>query len=204
MRPGSLRVAAAALALCLPFSALAQTSSATFGDVIPLQGGTPSDIVLDELRHRLYLISNSTSRVNIFDYTANQLVGSIAVNKSPVAGAMSMDGAYLHVTSGATPTQTASGSPILNVIDLANGRLRQGVVLPSIPQGVEVGNDGRVLVSMLGSGVVNGVPQNTLAVYDPTLSNGQQLIPVSVPALPSNPAPLPAANFGRPTKIFTG
>src|SRR3954468_13066687 len=188
----------------MPFCAQAQTSSATFGDVIPLQGGTPSDIVLDELRHRLYLISNSTSRVNIFDYTANQLVGSIAVNKSPVAGAMSMDGAYLYVTSGATPTQTASGSPILNVIDLANNRLTQGVVLPSIPQGVEVGNDGRALVSMLGSGVVNGVPQNTLAVYDRTLGSAQQLIPVTVPALPSNPAPLPAANFGRPTKIFTG
>src|SRR5438270_1534903 len=107
-----------------------QAVSATFGDVIPLQGGTPSDIVLDELRHHLYLISNSTSRVNIFDYAANQMVGSIAVNKSPVAGAMSMDGAYLYVTSGATPTQTASGSPILNVIDLANSRLLEGVVLP--------------------------------------------------------------------------
>ena len=88
-----------------------------------------------------------------------------------------MDGAYLYVTSGATPTQTASGSPILNVIDLANNRVVQSVVLPSIPQGVEVGNDGRALVSMLGSGVVNGVPQNTLAVYDRTLSNGQQLHP---------------------------
>jgi DNA-binding beta-propeller fold protein YncE len=161
-------------------------------------------VVLDELRHRLYLISNSTSRVNIFDYTANQLVGSISVGKSPIAGAMSMDGAYLYVTSGATPTQTASGSPLLNVIDLANNRLVQSVVLPSIPQGVEVGNDGRALVAMLGSGVVNGVPQNTLAVFDRTLTSGQQLLPVSVPALPSNPAPLPTATFQRPTKIFTG
>jgi DNA-binding beta-propeller fold protein YncE len=203
-RTGSIRFAAAALALCLPFHARAQTTSATFGDVVPLQGGTPSDIVLDELRHQLYLISNNTSRVNIFDYTANQMVGSIAVNKSPIAGAMSMDGAYLYVTSGATPTQTASGSPILNVIDLGSNRLVQSVVLPSIPQGVEVGNDGRALVSMLGSGVVNGVPQNTLAVFDRSLNSGQQLIPVTVPALPSNPAPLPAANFGRPTKIFTG
>ena len=57
---------------------------------------------------------------------------------------------------------------------------------------------------MLGSGVVNGVPQNTLAVFDRTLSNGQQLLPVTVPALPTTPAPLPATTFGRPTKIFTG
>src|SRR3954466_12692760 len=131
MRPGSLRFAAAALALCLPFGAVAQTSSATFGDVIPLQGGTPSDIVLDELRHQLYLISNSTSRVNIFDYTANQMVASISVNKSPVAGAMSMDGAYLYVTSGATPTQTASGSPILNGIDPTYNRPPQAALLPT-------------------------------------------------------------------------
>ena len=70
----------------------------------------------------------------------------------------------------------------------------QSVVLPSIPQGVEVGNDGRALVSMLGSGVVAGVPQNTLAVFDRTLTAGQQLLPVTVPALPTTPAPLPATD----------
>ncbi len=204
IRPSFIRISAAALVLCLPFCVPAQTTSATFGDVISLQGGTPADIVLDELRHQLYLISNNTSRVNIFDYTNNQMVGSIAVGKSPIAGAISMDGGYLYVTSGATPTQTASGSPLLNVIDLGSNRVVQTIVLPSIPQGVEVGNDGRALVAMLGSGVVNGVPQNTLAVFDRTLNNGQGLIPVTVPALPSTPAPLPPATFGRPTKIFTG
>src|SRR5436305_13697491 len=105
MRSGA-RFVVAALALWLPFSAPAQTS-ATFGNVVSLQGGTPADVVLDELRHQLYLISNNTSRVNIFDYTANQITGSIPVGKSPIAGAMSMDGAFLYVTSGATPTQAA-------------------------------------------------------------------------------------------------
>src|SRR5205823_8476072 len=80
----------------------------------------------------------------------------------------------------------------------------QSVVLPSIPQGVEVGNDGRALIAMLGSGIVNTVPQNTLAVFDRTLSTGQQLLPVIVPALPSTPAPLPPPTLTRPTKIFTG
>lgn len=204
-RPNSslLRLALATVVLGAP-AALAQTTSATFGDVIPLAGGTPSDMVLDELRHRLYLVSNSTSRVNIFDYAANQMVGSISVGRSPIAAAMSMDGAYLYVTSGATPTQAASGSPLLNVIELSLNRVVQSVVLPSIPQGVEVGNDGRALVAMLGTGVINGVPQNTLAVFDRTLSSGQQLLPVTVPALPSTPAPLPAQTLTRPAKIFTG
>ena len=197
-------LAVAGLALSGPPMRAQTTTGATFGDVIRLSGGTPSDIVLDESRHQLYLVNNTTSQVGIFDYTTNQLTGSIAVGKSPVAGAISMDGGWLYVTSGATPTQTASGTPLLNIIDLSQNKLTQTVVLPSIPQGVEVGNDGRVLVAMLGSGVVSGVPQNTLAIFDPTLTTGQQLLPVTVPALPSTPAPLPTTTLSRPTKIFTG
>jgi len=197
----------AVLAVCLtgPRPAHAQQSTgATFGDVIQLAGGTPADIVLDEPRQLLYLVSNSTSRVLVVDFTTGTVVNTISVGKSPVAGAMSMDGSFLYVTSGATPNQTASGSPLLNMIDLNQGRLLQSVVLPSIPQGVEVGNDGRALVSMLGTGVVSGIPQGTLAVFDPTLNAGQQLLPVTVPALPTTPAPLPATTLTRPTKIFTG
>lgn len=180
------------------------TLGATFGRVIQLQGGTPSDVVLDETRGRLYLVNNSTSQVLIFEYATSTVIGNFGVGKSPVAGAISMDGRWLYVTSGATPTQTASGSPLLNIIDLERNQVVNSVLLPSIPQGVEVGNDGRVLISMLGSGVVSGVPQNTLAVYDPNLSAGLQLLPVSVPALPTTPAPLPTTNLPRPTKIFTG
>lgn len=197
-------LAVAGLAMSTPLLRAQTTTGATFGQVIRLSGGTPSDIVLDEPRHRLYLVNNTTSQVGIFDYSSGQMVGSITVGKSPIAGAMSMDGGWLYVTSGATPTQAASGSPLLNIIDLSQNKLTQTVVLPSIPQGVEVGNDGRVLIAMLGSGVVSGVPQNTLAVFDPTLITGQQLLPVTVPALPSTPAPLPTQTFTRPTKIFTG
>lgn len=200
----SIRVAVAALALCTPHFAPAQTTGATFGDVIPLTGGTPSDIVLDEFRHQLYLVSNNTSLVNVLDYAAGKVIATIPVGKSPIAAAMSMDGAYLYVTSGATPLQAASGTPLLNVVDLSQNRVVQSVVLPSIPQGVAVGNDGRALVAMLGSGTVSGVPQNTLTIFDRTLTSGQQLIPVTVPALPSTPSPLPAPSLGRPTKAFTG
>src|SRR6185295_5060340 len=191
-------------AASLPMAQAQLTTGATFGRVIQLQGGTPSDIVLDEARGRLYLVNNSTSQVAVIDYATSTVIASFGVGKSPVAGAMSMDGHWLYVTSGATPVQTASGSPLLNVIDLEKNQVVSSVLLPSIPQGVEVGNDGRVLISMLGSGVVSGVPQNTLAVYDPNLSAGLQLLPVGVPALPTTPAPLPPQNLPRPTKIFTG
>ena len=194
------------VAACLaPQQARAQQSAAaTFGNVIQLQGGTPADVVLDEFRQRLYLVNNATNLVTIFDYSTDTVVGTISVGKSPVAGALSMDGNWLYVTSGATPVQTASGSPLLNVIDLSKNQVVQSVLLPSVPQGVEVGNDGRVLIAMLGSGVVSGVPQNTLAVFDRSLTAGQQLLPVSVPALTTNPAPLPPFTATRPVKIFTG
>ncbi len=190
-----------ALWLLASYSARAQTAvGATFGDVIPLAGGTPSDVVLDQLRHVLYLINNTTSQVLIFDYTTDMIVGTIPVGKSPIAGAISMDSAWLYVTSGATPTQTASGSPLLNVIDLSQDAVVASVVLPSTPQGVEVGADGRALVSMLGTSATTGV----LAIYDQTQSASQQLQAVTVPALPSAPAPLPATTLTRPVRTFSG
>jgi hypothetical protein len=209
MYPATLRrrtrIVLLAFGLACPLIAPAQvTTGATFGDVVRLQGGTPSDIVLDEFHHQLYLINNNTSQIYVYDYIAGQVSATIQVGKSPVAGALSVDGEWLYVTSGATPTQTASGSPLLNIVSVAQRRVEQTVLLPSIPQGLEVGGDGRVLIAMMGTGVVSGVPQNTLAVFDRSLSSGQQLLPVSVPALPTTPAPLPAATFGRPAKIFTG
>ena len=190
-----------ALWLLAPPPAPAQTAvSATFGDVIALAGGTPSDVVLDELRHVLYLVNNTTSQVLIFDYTTNLVIGTIPVGKSPIAGAISMDSAWLYVTSGVTPTQTASGAPLLNVIDLSADAVVASVVLPSIPQGVEVAADGRALVSMIGANATTGV----LAVYDRTQSSTQQLQPVSVPALPSAPSPLPPTTLTRPVRTFSG
>jgi YVTN family beta-propeller protein len=197
-RPRYLGLGIAALALWLPAARLAmaqQTVGATFGDVIHLTGGTPSDIVLDELRHQLYLVNNTTSQVIVFDYNTNTVTATIAVGKTPLAAAMSMDGSWLYVT--------CSGNTSLNVVDLSSNRVVNSVLLPSAPQGVEVGNDGRVLVAMNGTGVVAGVPQGTLAIYDRTLTSGQSVLPVTVPALPTTPAPLPAPNTnGRPQTTF--
>src|SRR5215472_7756596 len=172
-----IRSLALTLALILAAARLplaqAQSTGATFGDIIPL-GGTPSDIVLDELRGYLYLVQNASNRVDIYDYNQQQVVGSIPVGVTPLAAAMSMDNAWLYVTN--------NGSSSLSVIDLSSQRVTQTVLLPSKPQGVEVGADGRALVSMAGTGIVGGVPQGTLSVFDRTASQSQQLQAVAVPA----------------------
>src|SRR5215469_8481525 len=76
----------------------AQTTSATFGELISL-GGTPSDIVLDESRQRLYLENSPGNRVDVYDYAGKALLGSIGVGQAPLAVAMSMDNSFLYVTN---------------------------------------------------------------------------------------------------------
>jgi YVTN family beta-propeller protein len=186
-------LAVAALAAAWPGHSQ-QPTAATFGNVISLAGGTPSDVVLDEARHRLYLVNYTTNLVYVFDYTTNSVVAQVPVGSIPYAGAMSMDGRYLYVTS--------NGTSSLNMIDLNTLTVVQTVVLPSKPQGVEVGSDGRALVSMAGVGVVAGVPQGTLSIFDPTLALGQQLLPVTVPALATTPSTLPPVSATRPVTPF--
>ncbi len=167
---------------------------ATFGDVIQLPGGTPSDIVLDELRHQLYLVSNTTSQVLVLDYTTNQVVAKIPTGRTPLAGAMSMDGNFLYVTASGPPSA-------LYAIDLTSNRMAYSQMLPSTPQGVETGIDGRVLVAMTGTGVTANVPQKTLQVFDPVT---RTLTDVAVPALTTTLAPIPAQPTGRPVTTFPG
>ena len=170
----------------------AQTSGATFGEIVGL-GGTPSDIVLDELRGRLYLVNDRANRVNVYGIAENRLVGSIQVGNRPLAAAISMDGNWLYVTN-----QLSSS---LSVIDLGINSLAQTVTLPARPEGVEVGADGRVLVSTVGTGTGNP-PQNTLLIFDRTQQSGQQLFPVQTPPPPSTPPTLPPAQLVRPDTQF--
>jgi DNA-binding beta-propeller fold protein YncE len=65
--------------------------------------------VLDELRNRLYLVNNSTSQVIIFDYASSTVVGNFGVGKSPVAGAISMDGRWLYVPAEQHPRRRPAG-----------------------------------------------------------------------------------------------
>ncbi|HXS93747.1 MAG TPA: hypothetical protein VN736_04025 [Candidatus Limnocylindrales bacterium] len=187
-----------AAGLAAASASLAQTTTgATFGSAISLSGGTPSDLVLDESRHVVYLISNTLNQVQIFDYTVGMVTGTIGVCTTPLAGALSMESVpqYLYVT--------CNGTSGLAQIDLTQNRVVQTVGLPSKPQGVAVGIDGRVLVSMSGTGVVNGVPQGTLSLFDPALTGTQNLLPVSVPALPGTPANLPVPALPPAVTTFT-
>jgi YVTN family beta-propeller protein len=167
--------------------ALAQTTGATFGEVISL-GGTPSDIVLDEARQRLYLVNTNANRVDIYSYRDKAIIGSIRVGTSPLAAAMSPDGAYLYVTNN----QSAS----LSVIDLGTRNVVQTLSLPARPEGVAVGADGRVLISTQGTGTGN--LQNTLLIYDRDQAVSQQILPVQYAPPPPTPSPLPAVTLPRP------
>ena len=185
-----------AMTLAGAMGSFAQSTAATFGDVIPL-GTTPADIVIDESRTRLYLVNSSGNRVDVYDYKLKQLVTSVPVGTTPVAAAMSMDHAYLYVTN--------SASLSLSVISLAQLAAGSTTALPSKPHGVAVGADGRALISMVGTGTVTNVPQGTLAVFDRTQPLGQQLVTVPVPTLPLTPAPIPGVTLSpRPTTVFNG
>src|ERR1700723_2770806 len=73
-------------------------TSATFGQVIAL-GEIPSDIVLDETRQRLYLVNTTGSRIDVYDYAGQSVIGSIAVGNRPLGAAISADNAFLYVAN---------------------------------------------------------------------------------------------------------
>ena len=171
----------------------AQSTGATFGEVVRL-GGTPSDIVLDESRSRLYLVNQSANRVDIYSYADNRVVGSIPTGATPLAAAMSMDNAFLYVTNN----QSSS----LSVVDLASGVVSQTVTLPAKPEGVEVGADGRVLISTEGASSTDTV--NSLVLFDRYQQQGSQVTSISFAPPPATPSPLPANPLTRPLTTFRG
>ena len=59
--------------------------------MIPL-GGTPSDIVLDESRGKLYLVNSNANRVDVYDYMNRQKLGPITVGQRPLAAAIRIGG----------------------------------------------------------------------------------------------------------------
>ncbi|MBI3684575.1 MAG: hypothetical protein HY235_29745 [Acidobacteria bacterium] len=172
--------------------AFAQSAGATFGEVLPL-GGTPSDIVLDEMRGRLYMVNNAANRVDVYDYLSKTPLDSHPAGLQPLAAAISMDGNFLYVTNNGTST--------LSVIDLQLGVTTMSVSLPARPEGVEVGVDGRVLISTGGTGVGN--LNNTLLIFDRTQTAVNQVQPVQFPPPPPSPAGVPQV-FARPVTTFRG
>src|SRR5450432_4278854 len=80
------------------------TTAATFGATISLPGGTPSDLVLDQLRQRLYLVNTNNNRIDVYSIVTQQIVGSVGVGTLPLAAAMSMEGSFLYVTNSKSST----------------------------------------------------------------------------------------------------
>jgi DNA-binding beta-propeller fold protein YncE len=172
----------------------AQTA-ATFGEVIPL-GATPADIVLDESRQRLYLVNSANSRIDVYDYAGQQMLGSIGVGQTPLGAAMSMDNSTLYVAN--------HDSSNLSVINLATGAFGSGVntvALPAKPQGVAVGADGRAVICTDGSGTTSTA--NTLLIFDSLQTSANQVIAVPFPPPPATPPAL-APTTTRVTTQFNG
>src|SRR4051812_21591195 len=192
--PGGVRIwCAFASTLVLACSALSQTTGASFGTVVSL-GTTPSDVVLDEARGRLYLVNSSANRVDMYNIPEKRMAGSVTVGTFPLSAAMTLDGSTLFVTN----TQSSS----LSVVNLDSFQVSQTVSLPARPEGVATGIDGRALITTQGTGTNNAL--NTLLIYDSRQIQGQQVISVPSPPQISTPAPLPAVFVGRPATAFPG
>jgi YVTN family beta-propeller protein len=168
-------------------------ASATFGEVVRL-GGTPSDAVLDESRGRLYLVNLAANRVDVYSYLDRALVNAYGTGDTPVAAAMSMDHRYLYVTN--------NGASSLTVIDLNANSVVQTVSLTAKPEGVEVGADGRVLISTEGTSSTDQI--NSLLLFDRSQSQGSQVTAVAFPPPPATPSSLTAVTTGRPATTFRG
>ena len=178
---------------CSPSQAQTVNTGATFGDVIPLNG-TPSDLVLDEARQRVYMVNPTANRVDILSMGTRKLMKSVNTGTYPLSAAMSPDGAFLYVTC----TQSAS----ISVIDLGIDSSTRSVSLPAKPEGIAVGADGRVLITTQGSGTNN--TSNTLLLFDPAQARGREVTPISSPPPINTPNPLAAVFVGKPATPFPG
>jgi uncharacterized protein (TIGR03437 family) len=168
---------------------ISPVAAATFGTVVaPAGGAAYSDIVLDESRSRLYLVASAVNRVDVYNLKTKAFLTPIALSSiQPVSAALSPDSKYLYVT--------AYTSAELDVVDLSSNLVTSRVALPTNPEGVAVGADGRVLITAVATGTST---TNTLLLYDaPTVQagggsiNALTAVPVVPPAASSPVIPAP-------------
>ncbi len=135
-------------------------TAATFGTVTaPTGGASYSDIVLDEPRSLVYLVNSGLARIEVFNIKTRAFATPIATDAQPVSAAISKDRSSLYVTSYSTST--------LDIIDLTRNQLLNRIGLPTSPEGVAVGADGKVLITAVSA---TGGTANTLLIYDPAKS----------------------------------
>ena len=166
------------LALFVVFSILAR--AATFGTIIAPPGGAAwSDIVIDESRTRLYLVASTVNRVDVYNYKTSTFLASYSTGQQPVSAALSPDNSTLYVT--------AYTDAVLDIVNLTTNAV-SSVSLPTNPEGVAVGSDGRVLITAVGTGTST---TNTLLLYDPS-TKAVSAVPVVPPAATSPVLPTPS------------
>ncbi|HZL56128.1 MAG TPA: hypothetical protein VFC21_03560, partial [Bryobacteraceae bacterium] len=158
---------------------------ATFGTVVaPAGGASYSDIVLDQSRSQLYLVNTAINAVDIYNIKTKLFQTSIQTDTQPVSAALSRDSRYLYVSA-----YTAAA---VDVIDLNNGQVINRITLPTNPEGLAVGADGKVLITAVGTGTAT---TNTLLIFDAPgalAGNGNALSAVPVPPAAATPPTLPA------------
>ena len=130
--------------------------AATFGTVVPI-AGSPTDIVYDSSRNRVYIVDTTQNRIDVYSPPQRTLISPIPVDAQPLSAAVSRDGKYLYVTS--------FSSSVLDVIDLDAAAVVATVSLPARPEAVAVGADGRVLVTTVGATTSDTTTR--LLLYDP-------------------------------------
>src|SRR5262245_8562724 len=125
--------------------------AATLGRSVSLVGGA-SDLVLDERRNQVYLISPLQNQIQVYSLQRQNFQAPITTDQTPLSAALSRNGRFLYVT--------CYDSSALDVIDLDTQTVAGRVGLPARPEAVAVAKDGRVLITTTGSGT--GGAANTL------------------------------------------
>ena len=168
--------------------------AAVFGTVIAPRGGAAySDIVLDESRARLYLVNSTLNQIDIYNLKTRAFATPIKTHTQPLSAALSRDNKFLYVT--------AYASLVLDVIDLSKDTISTSINLPTGPEGVAVGVDNRVLISAVSPAGTSTT--NTLLIYDPAKSLGNNLQSVSIAPPPPTPPVLPTPS-GRVFVSYRG
>ena len=166
------------LAFFLTFATLSR--AATFGTIVAPPGGAAwSDIVIDESRTRLYLVASTVNRVDVYNYKTSTFLASIPTGIQPVSAALSPDNSTLYVS--------AYTDAALDIVNLANNNVTS-VSLPTNPEGVAVGSDGRVLITAVATGAST---TNTLLLYNPS-TKALTAVPVVPPAATPPVLPTPS------------
>src|SRR6266567_9445268 len=72
--------------------------AATFGTVVSI-AGSPTDIVYDSSRNRVYIVDTTQNRIDVYSPAQKSFATSIPVDVQPLSAAISRNGKYLYVTS---------------------------------------------------------------------------------------------------------